>query len=387
MGTLLIVVAGCSFSGPGGGASNPDGMVGDGADGAPTCTSWSPIARHVVPCDLPVTPGPAWMVTSNSTFDTTDGSVSGGNPPPSTVVNQGSGVSLRVISVGSFEVAPGATLRVIGSQPLLVLSWSTIQVAGIIEVGSIRAGATVEKGAGADRSGCSAAGNGTGNSNGGGGGGGGYRLGGGAGGNGSNGSPGVGGGSISAPMDVYGGCAGGRGAGGGGAGGAGGSSGGAIQLTAKTSITIASTGRINAGGAGGRGAQSNGGGGGGGSGGFIGLDAPMVTVESNAVLAANGGGGGTGCKSQSGPDGSNGSLVITRAPGGPAAVCMGPTAGGGGGAFVTSGSSMEMQGEVGGSSSNDSGAGGGGGVGYILAWASAGMLQFQGTSSPALQQP
>lgn len=79
--------------------------------------------------------------------------------------------------------------------------------------------------------------------------------------------------------------------------GVGGGGGGALQISAAGSLTVGSTGRIDANGAGGAGTLGGtgaAGGAGGGSGGALLLEAPVVTVAVNGVLAANGGGGGAG---------------------------------------------------------------------------------------------
>ena len=378
-GAFLIFVAGCRFDLPDVAPTPDDSMI--DPDGSSECVAWTPLARHVVPCDLPAKP--AWVVSApGGTFDTSTGMYSAGGAPESTTIVQQGGIVLRVVSVEAFTVEQGATLRVIGSHPLLVLSWSRSTIAGTINAGSVRNGADVERGAGGDRAGCQSAQPGLGTDACGGGGGGGFSTGGGRGGNGgANGGNGAG--SIAMPTIVAGGCPGARG-GAGGSAGSPGAGGGAIQLTAKTSIEIAPTGQINAGGAGGRAGQGSGGGGGGGSGGFIGLDAPTVTVAEDAVLAANGGGGGTGCDGGTGGEsGGDGTPGTDRAEGGDEG-CNSAVTGGDGGAFGASGAPAEIIGEDGASgSSSVSGGGGGGGVGYILVWSVT--PSFQGTASPAHQ--
>jgi len=195
---FVLLVAGCKFELPA--ESAPDGAPGDDADTMPDapgpCVPWSTRAGHIpMTCDLPA--GPAWTVTADSTFNTSDGSYSGGPPPTSMEITQIGGSQLRVISVASFNVASGATLRIVGSRPLLVLSWSTIQVGGIIDVSSVRNGSMTALGAGANRPGCDTGNNGQGSQDSGGGGGGGFRLGGGDGGSGDGGSGGGGDGGTS----------------------------------------------------------------------------------------------------------------------------------------------------------------------------------------------
>lgn len=256
-----------------------------------------------------------------------------------------------VLAVDSFQVQSGATLRVIGSKPLIVGSWTTITVNGVIDAGSKRGGAT---GAGSVIATCSpdGAGPGVASNAGGGGGGGGFRGTGGTGGIGdgaAGGSPGL---ARAVPASVRAGC---PGASGGLTGfGVGGSGGGAIELAARTSIAI--TGTVMSGGAGGQGGGqtgTKGGGGGGGSGGRLGIDSPALTLGSNAVLVANGAGGGGGGNglAQSGQDGPAGT--------GPATGGSGARTGGAGS------SSSTLAGETPGFS-GDGGAGAGGGAGFIL---------------------
>ena len=391
---LLAALVGCSFK-PG--ASTSDGAPpGDGSlvdtrivdidgmieDAPPvTCADFVPRAnpQHVEPCD--VLPGGAWSVSSFlGVYNTDDGAYAGGDDPTSFEVGD-----YRVVSVSAFTVSPNATLRLIGSRPLVILAWDRIEVAGVIDVSSIRSGGFgIVDGAGANPDGdaCVAAGAGENSQDSGGGGGGGFGGDGGQGGAGKGGNPnheaGDAGPAVGVPTVVRGGCPGGAG-GSGGSRGFGGSGGGALQLTAKSSITI--TGRITAGGAGGDGGHGDGGGGGGGSGGYIGLDAPQVQLGTSSILAANGGGGGTGCDGGTGPDGENGKLGTGRADGGTETTiqCAKPEGGGNGGAGAT------LTGDAGANSPGDSAGGGGGSVGYILAWSPS--LTAQGTVSPAIIQP
>ncbi len=356
---LLLLLAGCGFSSPKG---TPDAP----GDADPSCTPWDTRGGHVKElCPLHA-PGPAWQITSGTVeYDTDTGMANDGSAPRSTLITQEDNLQLRVISVDNFGVAQGASLRVVGAHPLLVLSWSSIMVAGTIDVSSQRA--LPRPGAGGSRPGCNAAQDGQGVSNAGGGGGGGLNQGGKNGGSGNQmGNPGgMLGGSVPRPVGaVIGGCRGGSG-GGGAAGGQGGHGGGAIQLTAQMAITIAPSSRIHAGGMGGAGAQGNGGGGGGGSGGYIGLDAPVVTTASGSILAANGGAGGAGCLLDTGAPGQDAQLMNMLAAGGAAGRCSSGADGGNGGAranptLPTAGANSVI-----------SGGGGGGGAGYIIVWAPA----------------
>ncbi len=364
---FLVLLGGCpSFP-------SPTGSVSDGSldDGGP-CVAWEARGGHVNdPCAM--APGGSWRIDSATTiYDTTQGSVSEGSSPRSFLVTQPGGRGLRVVSVDSFEIAQGGSLRVIGQHPLLVLSWSTIAVAGTIDVSST-AGSV---GAGGSRQDCDNGDPGMGATNAGGGGGGGYGQSGSVGGRGNVAAApnagGTSGGSVPRPRNaVLGGC---RGGAGGGAGGVGGDGGGAVQLTARTSITIEATGKIGAGGMGGGGANGNGGGGGGGGGGFIGLDAPEVIQQGGSTLAANGGGGGGGCEDGNGAPGEDGPDANMAALGGPGASCANGANGGIGGRRGSSPTS--------GADSSSSGGGGGGGFGYIVVWTPS-IATLSGVRSPA----
>ena len=325
------------------------------------CTTFD--GRHFRGCDLPApSEALALSLTGTYLYNTDTGSIT----PPSGSVAAPASIAIggnRVISVESLSIGANAKLRVVGTLPLVVASWSTISVAtgATIDVSST----ATEAGAGANPPGCTqrAAAPGTSNGDGGaGGGGGGFGAAGGNGGNSGN-SPvrigGAGGIAIGQAPLLAGGCAGANGGNGRTLGGIGGNGGGAIQLTAKDSITIA--GIIHAGGAGGAGgsggdADSAAGGGGGGSGGMIGLESTAITIQSGAILAANGGGGGGGSENAlAGPGGdatANANAATRGARQGD---------GGNGGAGSTT-----AAGVVGQSSALEGGGGGGGGAGVIV---------------------
>ena len=202
----------------------------------------------------------------------------------------------RIIVAGSISIAAVAELRATGDRPLILFSWTNINVAGSIDVGS---GIDAVIGAGANSDDCDEAEAGEQDDDGGGGGGGGGF--GGSGGDGADGrrgentggSGGDGGAAVKDP-GFRGGCAGADG--GDGAmplGGAGGSSGGAVYLLARKKLQI--SGAVLSGGQGGGGAQGQrSAGAGGGSGGMIGLEAEQIGLLASTVIAANGGGGGGG---------------------------------------------------------------------------------------------
>ncbi|HKU39739.1 MAG TPA: C-type lectin domain-containing protein [Polyangiales bacterium] len=251
-----------------------------------------------------------------------------GTLPSFSIQTQTNGPDILVIPLKGLTISSGATLRLLGSRPVVFAVRGNVLVDGIIDANA--SGTT--PGAGGNWScGSSAGGNGSGSSaflqGGGGGGGGAFGTAGGRGGQGdSNNNYGSGGTARNSTniVPLYGGCPGGNG---GGCAAAGGAGGGAVQITASGSLTVNGTIRAN-GANGANGCDTEGGGAGGGSGGAILLEAPTRTTP--GTCAANGGSGGDG----------NG------------------LSNGGGGAGSTSSASS---GNTGG---NASGAGGGGGGGF-----------------------
>ena len=336
------------------------------------CVAWQP--KHFTPCALSAPLGPLRLSGSGYIYDTDRGEFIGGATVVHTsiVLPQPDGTSTRIISVASFTLDPQVRLRVIGSLPLIIASWGTIQIQGRLDVSST---AGDLRGAGANFAGCMAAKSGASGvptKGSGGGGGGGFGGTGGTGGTGDQdndpGRPGgAGGPSVVMPTAiVHGGCPGATG----GPLGPGatapatpdstsapGVGGGAVQLTARMSITVPLGGTVEANGGGGGGGLGNGegGGGGGGSGGFVGLEAPTITVA--GILAANGGGGGGGASDTvAGGFGGDGRAVISAAAGGAnAAPCAGPGATGSASTTLAGTSINPVQPAV------TCGAGGGGG--------------------------
>ncbi len=384
-----LALAACSFNGgvpfaSAGDTSDADVSIADADPFAPDADPNVPDADLNVPdaqcdpgsgthfdaCAIPVAAGPL-VIGADTVYDTdipgfTTNPNSLPNPPSMTLTQTGQNAIL--ISVTSFEIASGITLRVVGDLPLVVASAGAINIDGRLDLAS----RTGDLGAGYDSSLCSSNAAQPGLDDGGGasgGGGGGFGSGGGDGGEGdSNGQSSAGGEGGSAladpPLVVRGGC---RGAIGGNADGlarAPGSGGGAIQLTSQTSLRI--SGVVNAGGGGGLASNyaSRAGGSGGGSGGYIGLDAPSVVIQ-NGTCAANGGGGGEGAAL--GGDGTPEDGEFARANDQPAqGGNAGPAQGGDGG---DGGAKNSPDGAVG-DGSNGGGGGGGGGVGYLLIWTS-----------------
>jgi hypothetical protein len=285
--------------------------------------------------------------------------------------------AVAVLSVDGLAIDAGATVRVVGPKPLLVVAWSTALIDGVLDAGShigmtsLGANANILCGggtAGIDGS------NATQNGGSGGGGGGGLQGPGGHGGSGGA-APPVAGGAGGAARNVaeahaaiHGGCPGGAS---GMAGGIavspatpatqarGGAGGGAVWLVAHDSIAIA--GSISANGAGGSGAQIGSvcGGGGGGSGGSVALEAPSVTI-SGTLTANGGGGGGGGAVTDAGNNGADGKPDVVAAPGGAIAAkgCGRP---GGAGSVLATLAGSDAPG-----ADSCGGGGGGGGAGFLV---------------------
>lgn len=334
------------------------------------CGSWSP--RHFTPCALPAPLGPLRLAGGNFLYDTDRGEFIGTPDVPHTsiVLPQPDGTSARIISAAGFSLEGDVTLRVVGSHPLIIASWSDLTVTGTIDVSS----ATGDlRGAGSGGPACDgkAGEPGAATLGGGGGGGGGFAGAGGAGALGDRDqgvgrAGGAGGAAISLPTaNVRGGCDGGSGGAIGPAASApftattaarGGAGGGAIQLTARGKLTV--TGTIHASGAGGEGGPGQeGGGGGGGAGGYIGLEGAMVSLS--GTFAANGGGGGAGAYANAGNPGNSGTATNNRAAGGQQAVqCQGPGGRGSSAAVPNGDAALTDYATCG-------GGGGGGGVGVL----------------------
>ena len=388
---ILAGLAACGFNTSGGAAGGDGGSPPADADpNAPD--SGPPDARPDDPCLQwdPAAPFDPCMVAERGdtlildgsvtyTFDTDAGTLAAGDgdpmPLPSELIE---GDTIRLVSVERLEMGEDAVLRVVGSKPLLIASWSVIEVAGEIDLSSSPAGGV---GAGGDDASCPTeplAGDlkATG---GGGGGGGGFGSAGGRGGDGAGPGPAAGeaGPAVTGEIGLRGGCPGGSGGGTvtGGEVPLGGSGGGAIALGARLALDV--TGTIHAGGGGGAGGDSGAleisageGGAGGGSGGMIWLDAPTLTLGNSAVLAAQGGGGGEG--GDANDVGSPGDPALqdgARAEGGKDAA----NRGGDGGKGDPDDGKVGENGKPGGM--NEGGGGGGGG--------GAGIIRIDGTLDDA----
>jgi hypothetical protein len=337
-----------------------DGPAGDGGvgpDASVDCT-WPFQPERFDPCAIPSPGEPLILGPGEWWYDTNSGALT--DPaldawfPASALIVQPGGVEIRVVSADAVDLQEGAILRATGKRPLVLVSWSDLTVAGVVDVGS-RPGSA---GAGADPETCPDADRQDGENSGdgaGGGGGGGFGSPGARGGDGNAGDAdgGDGGDPLSLPGALRGGCPGGDG--GNQSAGDGGPSGGAVHLVARDTLTIA--GIVTAGGSGGGGSTGNrGGGGGGGSGGMIELEAGTVRLARTGVLASNGGGGGGGGDGGVALPGEDGRAAAAPARGG---LRQGMGADGGDGAFADV---AAERGEM----ANRGGGGGGGGTGFIV---------------------
>jgi hypothetical protein len=353
---------------PDGGGPSADGGIGGDA-GPDICADWEP-AFPFEPCDIPVDERGSPLILAGAgiyTYDTDSGELAvpgGGRMEP--VADEVDGI--RRVHAELIQIDAGTILKVRGSKPLLLASWSLIEIRGEIDLTSSKDGGN---GAGANPQVCLDAqfppGAGSNNLNGGGGGGGG-----GFGGRGGQGGFGAGaietggrsGGTAKGRVEqLRGGCSGGVGGrvDTAGPGTAAGSGGGAIALSARVEILI--SGVVHAGGGGGIGGASNQlhGGGGGGSGGMLWLDSPRVSLEASARLIAEGGGGGEGSDGDldlpSG-DGQSGTTDNNQALGGQGGGSGGNGGGGSGGGNGVAGLDGDDRKDV-------AGGGGGGGSGII----------------------
>ncbi|MEO7096033.1 MAG: hypothetical protein ABI175_22420, partial [Polyangiales bacterium] len=133
---------------------NPNGMDGPmiDADLSIDCTTFS--ARHFDACMIPKPNGDlALTMAGVYTYDTTSGALvdpgGGSSLPPTVALAAG-----RVLSVSSLTVGPQSTLRAIGTRPLIVAAWGSIDVNGTIDVSS--QGTPTTLGAGANPTTCAA---------------------------------------------------------------------------------------------------------------------------------------------------------------------------------------------------------------------------------------
>ncbi len=346
------------------------------------CEPWLWNPTNFDPCD-PALPAPAPELSlgllGTYTLDSDSGSLT---PPvgpslllPGAVLDQGDGLTVRVVVVSSLNVNIGSTLEVEGSLPVILAVYGQAAVGGVIDASARNPVIDLPiAGPGSDLL-CNPATPGEpatdSDSGGGGGGGGGFGDKGGNGGDGQGSGKGAkgSGGTVSGNADISplrGGCSGAAGGdandGMAGIGGEPGTGGGAIQISARDSLTVSN--RIRSAGVGGRsgGAGLTGGhagGAGAGSGGAILLESDQVTIGAAAVLCANGGSGGEGASSTvPGAPGATGTCSDSDR-----ATTVDSGDGGNGGAGGYAGGTSGANGTNG--SNGGGGGGGGGGVGRI----------------------
>jgi hypothetical protein len=356
---LLALAPACGFSSSGGGTD-----VGPPCFGSVVRICFDAGAVPMAPRSLPATEIDTDKTASGDLCDQ----------------NNDQKASYCVVTGAPLTLAAGAVLTAHGDKPLVLLSTTTMELLGDIDVSSHLGG---PRGPGANPSAAGACsfmtapmvaqmgGGGYGAS-----------LGtlGGSGGN--AGTQTMGGGVAGTKLDTFpmalrGGCKGGDGSlltidspG------VGGDGGGAIALIAAMQIRVDAM--INASGGGGHGGALNAqnGGGGGGAGGMIVLDSPVaLSLGARIQLWANGGGGGQGGGAVTGADGSESTGPTQAASGG-----SGSGTGGAGG----NGSLGSGTGAGGASTTLGGGGGGGGGAGFIHA---PGFTDVNSISPPSSDPP
>jgi len=360
---LLVMVSACGFQsnnakndGGGGGSDgggSDSGVIPDAPpDAPPLCFGSYPNVCFSTIADVPTT-----ALTLPQEIDTMSSSLCGTrNNQPTFCVIAARGLTLTA-----------GTVRAYGARPLVLLSTTTVDLAGTLDVSSTSAAVAHPTGPGVvDIPSCADGAVTPTKSSGG--------YGGSFGGKGSDGQKQDGGRdplagpAVSVPAALRAGCPGASGSPDkeGTLTGIGGKGGGAVAIIA-TEIHL--NGQINASGAAGTaGPAVKSGGGGGGSGGMIVLDSPLIIAGSSFALFANGGGGGQGGSlppnGGSGQDGheSTGPMV----PGAGGNNLTTPGGSGGSGAAGT-GSKDGTPAQLTGLSGNAGGGAGGGGAGFIRA--------------------
>lgn len=330
-----------------------DGVCNDAGGCIPL---WNYTLSNVLVTQVPTLPdGPVTLGCGETRIDT------GSTPPTVTnwcagqpdfgwaVVSQLGGLDAMVLSFRDLDISGGATLRLTGSRPAIIVADGNVRVLGDLLAES---GAQACAGGGAGGDGAAAAGAG----------GGAYGSVGAAGGTGFvSPSAGAGGSPEGSPdlKPLRGGCAGGPGSSAAPAA----VGGGAVQISANGTLTVVGT--VTAPGAGGRGGVIYGGGGGGSSGGAVLLEAQQLVLVDGAAVTANGGSGGQGGGiTTTGQDGAAGAQRTAT----PAAGGDSPTTGASGG----NGAAGSVGATGGGDNAASGGGGGGGGVGRLRFNASLG---------------
>lgn len=392
---VLPVLAACGFSAPckGSACVVPDDGAGPDTTVDLTCAAmWSFMPANFTPCTTSVHPALV-LDTGDFTYSPQTGVLTNGST--TTLMLPTPTGSPRLLAIAGFELRAGASLEILGPDPLIIAVYGTATIAGVLKVSA--RGSAPGAGAAACAGGVGADANSAlQKSAGGGGAGGAFGTIGAAGGTGDTSvAPTTAGGpemtvqGSPTLVGLRGGCAGGMG------GqehntamatpGAGGGGGGAIQVTVRDTLLLTGQAHVEASGGGGRGADGiadgagtheGAGGGGGGSGGAIFLESRTITIASTVVLCANGGGGGGGSHHlNDGGPGDDGPCSMEDAPGG---TSENTGVGGNGGALNVN---PIVGGNGGGADAG--GGGGGGGAGRIRVHAVSGATPAGFLSSPA----
>ena len=329
-------------------ARKPDAPLTDAA----TCETIASLGVNLCPSGAPAA-GIEIMV--DESLDTTDGTTTPSDPSLVCAPAPGAMPSqVCILYAQSIKIDSGVTLSAHGNNVLVLISTSSIDIEGSLDVAS-HVGAGGQVGPGPNNGRCDGGNNANGNG-GGQGGSNGTRAGNGGNEEGTNNTAGIAGAAI-APVALARGCNGSDGSGSGGSHGAGGG----VVLLAAPQMTIGDAGRIDASGASGTGAGAGRhGGGGGGSGGMIVIDAAAIAVTGSGQLFANGGHGGGGSSFFNA--GASGSDPTGAGSGGSAGTAGGSGGDGGAGAFGATPAAPGIDGQ----SNTDGGGGGGGGAGFVL---------------------
>lgn len=345
---LLAPAPACGFRSSGNG-----GMIDGGID-APKC--FGTIFQICFPASkVPTTPRVLTAGLTQIDTDMTD-------PGSACDQNNDQNAKYCVVAAAGLMLPADAMLTAHGTKPLVLLSTTTMELLGSIDVSSHQTGGAQLRGAGASPTdpACASATPPTG-----GGGGAGGSFGSPGGGGGDQGMPAAGGGKAGSALDRFpaalrGGCKGDEGSAPGGSPAAGGDGGGAIDLIAAMQIHVDATINASGGGAQGGAMGPTNGGGGGGSGGMIVLDSTQpLMFGPNVKLWANGGSGGQGGSTTAdGAAGGESSSPMARALG---ANGSGTGGAGGDGSVGTGFGGKGVNASIGGA------GGGGGGGGFIHA--------------------
>jgi len=367
----------CASDGSGNtpGQTCTNGCIDATVDTPAHCAYISPVWMPDV-CDAPATE-PSFEVTTNASLDTTLQATCNGG-----VITQASGPAICVLRYDSIKIDASRTLTVTGTRALALVADSHLDIDGVLDVSAN--GVNNGPGGGTMASGAKPSGSS-------GGGGAGFRSAGGPGGSSAGTGGAANGGAIYDPLTGTGAIGGPRvnngitanlafGGGGGGL---------ALLVACRGTVTVPSTGLIDAGGGGGDAGKDTFAGAqvtlisaaGGGAGGYVILQGLAgVTVQGSLYANGGGGGGGDTTNDQSGTPGADGQRSLNAAVGGNA---------NGGGAGVGGKGGTGSLSPLGGGGSSSSSGGGGGAAGYFQVYTPAGVSPSLTPTqiSPAFETP